>query len=70
MTLPLPTNNSKFIKPIFIGDTVHAILTVSETKALPRIGAGALIDSVEVRNQTDEVLQRGILNLLVLSNTK
>src|SRR5688572_23690779 len=60
----------KFIKPFFIGDTVHAILTVSETKALPRIGAGALIASVEVRNQTDEVLQRGILNLLVLSKSK
>lgn len=57
----------KFIKPIFIGDTVHAILTVTGTKALPRIGGGALIAQVEVRNQGDEVLQKGVLNLLVLS---
>jgi 3-hydroxybutyryl-CoA dehydratase len=57
----------KFVKPIFIGDTIHAVLTISETKAMPRIGAGALIASVEVRNQNDEVCQRGTLNLLMLS---
>ncbi|MBE0669061.1 MAG: dehydratase [Anaerolineales bacterium] len=60
----------KFVKPFFIGDTVHALLTISETKALPRIGAGALIAVVEVRNQNDEVCQKGTLNLLVLSKPK
>ena len=60
----------KFVKPIFIGDTIHALLTVAEMKPLPRIGAGALIASIEVRNQTDEVLQKGILNLLMLSKPK
>ena len=60
----------KFVKPTFIGDTVHAILTVTETKALPRIGGGALIASVELRNQNDEVLQKGVLNLLMLSKPK
>lgn len=60
----------KFVKPIFIGDTVHAVLTVSETKALPRIGGGALIAQVEVRNQSNEVLQKGTLNLLVMSKPK
>lgn len=60
----------KFVKPIFIGDTIHALLTVSEMKALPRIGAGALIASIEVKNQNDEVVQKGTLNLLVLSKPK
>ena len=60
-------NEWKFVKPFFIGDTVHALLSISEIKALPRIGAGALIASVEVFNQKDEVCQRGKLNLLVLS---
>lgn len=60
----------KFVKPIFIGDTIHALLTVSEMKPLPRIGAGALIASVEVKNQNDEVIQKGTLNLLVLSKPK
>jgi 3-hydroxybutyryl-CoA dehydratase len=60
-------NEWKFIKPFFIGDTIHAILTVTEMKALPRIGAGSLTALVDVRNQTDEVCQRGTLNLLMLS---
>lgn len=60
----------KFVKPFFIGDTAHAVLTIAETKALPRIGGGALIASVEVRNQNNEVCQKGLLNLLVLSKPK
>lgn len=60
----------KFVKPFFIGDTVHAVLTIAETKAMPRIGGGALIASVEVRNQNDETCQKGMLNLLVLSKPK
>jgi len=60
----------KFVKPMFIGDTIHAVLTVSETKPLPRIGAGTLIAAVEVRNHADEVLQKGTLNLLMLSKPK
>ena len=60
----------KFVKPVFIGDTIHAVLTISETKALPRIGGGALIAAVEIRNQSDEVLQKGTLNLLMLSKPK
>ncbi len=60
----------RFVKPFFIGDTVHAVLTVAETKALPRIGGGSLIASVEARNQNDEVCQKGTLNLLVLSKPK
>ncbi len=60
-------NEWKFVKPYFIGDTVHAVLRITEIKALPRIGAGALTAQVEARNQNDEVCQRGLLNLLVLS---
>lgn len=63
-------NDWKFVKPFFIGDTVHAVLSISETKALPRIGAGSLTASLEVFNQKDEVCQRGTLNLLVLSRPK
>ena len=63
-------NDWKFIKPFFIGDTISAELTVTETKALPRIGGGALIASVAIRNQSGEVCQRGSLNLLMLSKPK
>ncbi|MBL0345457.1 MaoC/PaaZ C-terminal domain-containing protein [Candidatus Villigracilis affinis] len=63
-------NEWKFVKPFYIGDTIYAELTVTETKALPRIGGGALISSIAVKNQNDDICQRGSLNLLVLSKPK
>src|SRR5258708_10925511 len=44
----------KFSKPIFIGDTIHAVLTITETKALPRIGGGSVALLVELYNQSSE----------------
>jgi acyl dehydratase len=49
----------KFSKPVFIGDTVHAVLTVEETKALPRLGGGSITLSLDVRNQSGETVMRG-----------
>ena len=60
----------KFVKPFFIGDTIHVEMTVTETKALPRIGGGAVIAAIVAKNQNDEVCQRGSLNLLMLSKPK
>ena len=60
----------KFVKPYFIGDTIHVEMTVTETKALPRIGGGAIIAAIVTKNQNDEVCQRGSLNLLMLSKPK
>jgi acyl dehydratase len=44
----------KFVKPIFINDTIHVELEVKETKALPRIGGGSVSIELEVKNQKDE----------------
>ena len=60
----------KFVKPIFINDTIHVELQVKETKALPRIGGGAVAIELEVKNQRDEVCHRGTWNVLVLSKPK
>ena len=57
----------KFVKPVFIGDTIHVDLDVKETKALPRIGGGAVMIELEVKNQNDEVCHRGTWNVLVMS---
>jgi 3-hydroxybutyryl-CoA dehydratase len=57
----------KFVKPFFFGDTIHAELTVTETKALPRIGGGSVTIAIEVKNQSNEVCQRGSWNVLVMS---
>ena len=60
-------NEWKFVKPFLIGNTISAELDVIETKALPRIGGGAIVASVQVKNEKGEVCQRGNLNLLVMS---
>ena len=60
----------KFVAPVFIGDTVQAEMEVTETKALPRIGGGAVTISFRLKNQKDEVCHRGIWNVLVMSRLK
>jgi acyl dehydratase len=63
-------NEWKFVKPVFMDDTVHAELNVIETKALPRIGGGSVVITTELKNQKDEVCMRGNWTLLVLSKPK
>ena len=55
----------KFLKPIFIGDTVHAEVEVTERKDLRRTGSGLVILSVELRNQRQESVMKGIWEILV-----
>jgi len=55
----------KFARAVFIGDTVHAVLTVGETKALRRIGGGAVSISVDVFNQNDESVMKGVWVVLM-----
>jgi acyl dehydratase len=57
----------KFVKPVFLGDTLHAELEISETKALPRLGAGTVILDVNVKNQGGETTMRGSWTALVKS---
>ena len=63
-------NEWKFIKPIFIGDTVCAELNIVETKALPRIGGGSVLIRAELKNQNNEVCMKGDLTVLVMAKTK
>ena len=41
-------NEWKFSKPVFIGDTVHATLEITETKALRRLGGGSITIKLNV----------------------
>ena len=63
-------NEWKFVKPIFIGDTMHAELNVTETKALPRIGGGSVTIAIEIKNQSNEVCQRGSWTVLMMSKPR
>jgi len=60
-------NEWKFVKPVFIGDTIHVVIGVDETKALPRIGGGAVVVSLDVQNQNGETVMKGTWTALVLS---
>jgi acyl dehydratase len=60
-------NEWKFIKPVFLGDTIHAELDVTETKALPRLNAGSVTIAIQVKNQREEVVMKGVWIALVMS---
>ena len=55
----------KFIKPVFIGDTIHVVVTVMETKELRRMGSGLVTLEVDVCNQHEESVMKGIWRILV-----
>ena len=57
----------KFVNPLFIGDTVHVSLEVMETKALPRMGGGAVNIELRLLNQDDQVVMKGIWKVLIAS---
>jgi acyl dehydratase len=57
----------KFIKPVFIGDTIYGVLEVIETKALRRLGGGAVTIEISVKNQNDETTMKGNWNVLIAS---
>jgi acyl dehydratase len=57
----------KFSKPVFIGDTIHAEMTVTETKPLTRMGGGSVTIVFDVKNQKDETVMKGTWVVLVAS---
>jgi 3-hydroxybutyryl-CoA dehydratase len=57
----------KFTGPIFIGDTIHLTIKVSEKKAMARLGMGLVTFDVSLINQKDEVLQKGQWKALIQS---
>ncbi|GAB4487316.1 MAG: MaoC/PaaZ C-terminal domain-containing protein [Anaerolineales bacterium] len=60
-------NEWKFVKPVFLGDTIHVEMEVTEAKALPRIGGGSVTLLVKVNNQANETTMKGSWTVLVKS---
>lgn len=60
----------KFTAPVFIGDTISVELEVLDTKALPRLGAGAVTIALEVLNQDRKTVHKGKWSVLMLSRPK
>jgi 3-hydroxybutyryl-CoA dehydratase len=57
----------KFSLPVFLGDTIHVTLEIEAKKAFPRLGGGNVIMQYRVRNQRDEIVQKGSWTMLVKS---
>jgi acyl dehydratase len=57
----------KFKNPIKIGDTIHMVGTVKQTKAVKAMGGGFIILDTHVLNQRDEIVQQGEWTLLMKS---
>jgi len=59
--------SAKFSLPVFIGDTIHVQLKITEIKALPRLGGGNINMKYAVYNQHGKVVQRGDWVMLIKS---
>ena len=57
----------EFRAAVKIGDTICVHATISELKAMPRLGGGYVTLKIQVRNQEDKVVQRGSWTILVKS---
>jgi acyl dehydratase len=58
----------KFIKPVFIGDTVRVAQEIVELKEIPRLGGGAVNIELRLLNQNDDVVMKGVWKVLVASS--
>ncbi|AYD47646.1 MAG TPA: MaoC/PaaZ C-terminal domain-containing protein [Arachidicoccus soli] len=46
----------RFIKPVFIGDTIHTKIAISEKSEDKKAGYGKIVEHVEVYNQNNEIV--------------
>ena len=60
-------NSWKFVKPVFIGDTIHVEMEIIETKAMSRVGGGKVDLLFDVQNQNSETTMKGVWSVLVMS---
>lgn len=66
-TLAFRSVEMKFSLPVFIGDTIRAELTVAEKKDAARLGGGLVTLEMRIVNQEGKVVQKGTLELLMMS---
>ena len=59
----------KFVKPVFIGDTIRLRVTIEEKKAMRRMGGGVVNFKMEVINHHGEICQRGNWEILCKGRT-
>lgn len=58
---------AKFSLPVFIGDTIHVTLEITNLKLMKRLGGGNVTMKYKVLNQEGKTIQRGDWIMLVKS---
>jgi acyl dehydratase len=59
--------NWKFMKPVFIGDTIYVEYQISERREMPRAGGGLIVLEQRIKNQHDETVMKGKWTAFILS---
>jgi acyl dehydratase len=60
-------NEWKFVKPVYIGDTIHVEMEVKETKEIRRLGGGSVVIELDVKNQRGDTVMKGTWTTLISS---
>ena len=58
----------KFTAPVFAGDTIRVRVTIEEVKPIARLGGGQVAIKMEVLNQRNEIVNRGVWQVLLKSS--
>lgn len=46
----------RFVKPVFIGDTIHSVVTITDKREHKKPGFGMVVEKVEILNQDQAVV--------------
>lgn len=57
----------KFIKPVFIGDTIHVEFEIKETRPMSRLSGGLVEIELDVKNQHGDRVMKGTWSALFQS---
>lgn len=57
----------RFTKPVYIGDTVHVAVQITDTKPMARLGGGLVTFDARVLNQAGDVVHKGEWKMLIKS---
>lgn len=66
----LGINDWKFLKPILVNDTIHFEMEVIETRETSKSDRGIVFRKFELLNQRNEVVQTGVLPIMVKRKTE
>lgn len=58
-------NSWKFVKPVYIGDTMQVEMEIKETKAIPRVNGGIVVIRLDVINQSGDSVMKGDWSTLI-----